>query len=116
MSFDLCIDVDDVARAVRFYVDGIGFELEQQEADWAKLKADGHAIWIMQIDAGRQGAISRDYSRHWTPLHLDIKVADMESAIKRALTAGGKLEGRPKPALANFSDPAGNGVDLVLTK
>jgi catechol 2,3-dioxygenase-like lactoylglutathione lyase family enzyme len=116
MSFDLCIDVDDVARAVRFYADGIGFELVKQEAAWAQLKAGGHTVWIMKIDAGRQGPISRDYSRHWTPLHLDIKVADMESAIARAVAAGGKLESRPKPELANFSDPAGNGVDLVLSK
>ncbi len=116
MNFDLCIDVDDVARAVRFYVNGVGFELVKQEAEWAQLKAGEHTIWILKIDAGKQGAILRDYSRHWTLLHFDIKVADMESAIERAVAAGGQLEGRPKPELANFSDPAGNGVDLVLTK
>ncbi len=41
----------------------------------------------------------------------------MESAIgRRAVAARGTLQGRPQQELANFSDPAGNGVDPRLTK
>jgi len=69
----------------------------------------------MRMSAGKAGAISRDYSRRWTPVHLDIHVDDIDQTIERAIVAGGKQEARPKGPLANLVDPAGNGVDLVQT-
>ena len=113
MKCDICIDVDDVGRAVRFYGQGIGLTVVKQEADWAQLKVDEQTIWVMKSAPGRSGPISRDYQRHWTPVHLDFHVDDIDQTIERAVAAGGKLEGRPKTSLANLSDPAGNGVDLV---
>jgi catechol 2,3-dioxygenase-like lactoylglutathione lyase family enzyme len=108
---EICIDVDDVAHAVHFYGDGIGLPVIKQEPEWAQLKIGELTIWLMKVSAGKTGAISRDYSRHWTPIHLDVHVDDIE----RAIAAGGKLEARPKPSLANLVDPSGNGVDLVQT-
>lgn len=73
----------------------------------------------MKAPAGVQGQISRDYRRHWTPVHLDFAVDDIEEAVKRAVDAGGKLEGEiqrgAKGVLANLADPSGNGVDLVCS-
>jgi len=110
---DICIDVDDVGRAVRFYGESIGLSVVKQEADWAQLKVGDQTLWIMKSAPGPSGAISRDYRRHWTPVHLDFQVEDIDKTIERAIAAGGKLEARPKSSLANLSDPAGNGVDLV---
>ena len=77
-------------------------------------------FWIMKAPPGAQGQISRDYRRHWTPVHLDFAVDDIDEAVKRAVDAGGQLEGEiqrtPKGAMANLSDPSGNGVDLVSAK
>jgi predicted enzyme related to lactoylglutathione lyase len=119
MNLEICIDVDDVARAVEFYGRGIGLTIAQQEAGWAKASLGDQVFWIMKAPAGPAGAIARDFKRHWTPVHLDFAVdLDIDSAVKRALDAGGKLEGeiQRKPdggGLANLSDPSGNGVDLV---
>jgi len=110
---DTCIDVDDVGRAVKFYGEGIGLPVVRQEVDWAQLKVGDQTIWIMKTDAGLSGTISRDYQRHWTPVHLDFHVEDIDKTIERAVAAGGNMESRPKNSLANLSDPAGNGVDLV---
>src|SRR5215472_6514986 len=115
MKCEICVDVDDVERAVRFYGEGVGLEVVKKASDWAQLRVGEQTIWIMKIPSGYSGAISRQYSRHWTPVHLDFHVDDIEAAIRRAVAAGGKLEGRPKASLANFSDPSGNGVDLVQT-
>jgi predicted enzyme related to lactoylglutathione lyase len=66
---------------------------------------------------GKEGVISRDFRRHWTPFHLDLHVVDLDEAVKRALEAGGTLDREvqrgPKGILANLSDPSGNGIDLV---
>ena len=52
-------------------------------------------------------------------MHLDFAVDDIEAAVKRAVDAGGKLEGEiqrnAKGALANLVDPSGNGVDLFCS-
>ncbi len=113
MKFEVCIDVDDVRRAVRFYGEGLGLTVVKEEPDWAQLSLGEQTFWLMKIAAGPQGPVSRDYQRHWTPVHLDFHVDNIDETIKRAMAAGGKLEGRQKPGLANFSDPSGNGVDLV---
>lgn len=62
---------------------------------------------------------ARRYTRHWTPIHLDIVVApdELEAARDRAIAAGASLErdieqhawGR----IAYFADPFGNGVCIL---
>src|SRR6266481_5405353 len=117
MEFSICIDVDDLDRAVVFYGRGLGLTVAQHEPDWAQVKLGDQTFWIMKAPAGVQGQISRDYRRHWTPVHLDFTVEDIDAAVGRAIEAGGKLEGDvqhgEKRAMANMSDPSGNGVDLV---
>ena len=72
-------------------------------------KAGAQTFWIMKAPAGVQGQISRDYRRHWTPVHLDFTVDDIDAAVRRAVDAGGKLEGEvqrgAKGALANLVGP-----------
>jgi predicted enzyme related to lactoylglutathione lyase len=51
-------------------------------------------------------------------VHLDFVVADIDSAVERALAAGATLD-RPIQRrqklsdMANMSDPFGNGFDLI---
>jgi catechol 2,3-dioxygenase-like lactoylglutathione lyase family enzyme len=85
MRCDICIDVDDVAAAVRFYGEGIGLEVVKQEPDWAQLKVEEQTIWIMKAAPGPSGAIERSYHRHWTPVHLDFHVDDIDKVIARAV-------------------------------
>ena len=117
MEFSICIDVDDVDRAVEFYGRGLGLTVVEHHPDWAQVKLGAQTCWIMKAPAGAQGPISRDYRRHWTPVHFDFAVDDIDEAVKRAVDAGGKLDGEiqrgAKGALATLSDPSGNGVDLV---
>jgi predicted enzyme related to lactoylglutathione lyase len=35
----------------------------------------------------------RFYERHWTPIHLDFAVDNIDSAVERAISAGALLEG-----------------------
>ena len=59
----------------------------------------------------------RDYARHWTPVHLDVVVDDVDAAVTRAVAAGARLE---DPAathawgrIAHLSDPFGHGICLL---
>ena len=122
MKLEISIDVDDLDRAVAFYCRGIGLKLVERNVDWARAELDGQTFWIYRCAAGPQGAITRDYHRHWTPIHLDFIVSDLDEVLERALAAGGRLDcevrrNEREPVgrcnVANLSDPAGNGVDLV---
>ena len=122
MKLEICIDVDDVDRAIEFYGQGIGLTVLEHHSEWAKLELDEQIIWIMKIAAGQSGPISRDYRRHWTPIHFDFVVDDVDKAVGRALAAGGHLDreinrqtepGGSGADVANLSDPAGNGIDLI---
>jgi lactoylglutathione lyase len=74
--------------------------------------------------AKREGTIpfpgsleTRKYSRHWTPVHLDLVVTDIEIAVARAENAGAKLEGSIRAEgtwrEAQMSDPFGHGFCLL---
>jgi len=119
--FEVCIDVESAEKAVEFY-QAIGLRLVKSDPGWAKM-ADGETVfWIMEMPFGSSASpdseIPRSYHRHWTPVHLDFVVADLDAAIQRVRAAGGTIEGiiqeRPDGGrLANLVDPSGNGVDLI---
>ncbi len=123
MELEITIDVDDLDRAVEFYCGGLGLALVERNPDWARLELDGQTFWLCPFAAGPHGTITRDFGRHWTPIHLDFIVDDVDKAVERALAAGGRLDGEirrmePEPLgclsdVANLSDPSGNGVDLL---
>ncbi len=122
MKVEITIDVDDLGCAVEFYCEGIGLNLVELEKNWARAELDDQTFWICEFEAGQQGGITRDFQRHWTPIHLDFIVKDLDRTLARALDAGGRLdravrrddrEPLGRCDVANLSDPAGNGIDLI---
>ena len=62
-------------------------------------------------------APARSYKRHWTPVHLDFVVEDIDAVVERVREAGGALEGDVATysfgRLARMSDPFGHGFCLL---
>jgi len=59
----------------------------------------------------------RSYQRHWTPVHLDFVVDEIEPAVQRAVLAGARLE-QPIAThkwgkLALMADPFGHSFCFV---
>jgi predicted enzyme related to lactoylglutathione lyase len=116
------IDVADLAAATTFYCEALGLMVGRRFGDAAaELLGASAAIYLLAKPAGSQPAPSiaerRDYARHWTPVHLDFVVPDIEPALQRALRAGAVLEGdvavHKWGRLALMADPYGNGFCLV---
>jgi predicted enzyme related to lactoylglutathione lyase len=67
---------------------------------------------VSSATAGR-----RFYERHWTPIHLDFVVDDIESAVQKAIKGGALLEGTITThkwgRLALMADPFGHGFCFV---
>ena len=65
-------------------------------------------------------ASPREYGRHWTPVHLDVVVEDLEAAMDRAVSAGASLESQIQESawgrLVKMADPFGHGFCLLEFK
>ncbi|HRO61063.1 MAG TPA: VOC family protein [Burkholderiaceae bacterium] len=116
------IDVDDLDRAIAFYTGAFELRIGRRfGADGAELLGAVAPIYLLvKAEGSRPSPAStqfRDYRRHWTPIHLDVVVADIEAAVARAMAAGASLERAVQTSnwgkLALLADPFGNGFCLV---
>ncbi|MBM3650016.1 MAG: VOC family protein [Alphaproteobacteria bacterium] len=120
MALLLNIDVPDIEAAVRFYTSAFGLKVARRFGDdFVELTGWPATVYLLTKRAGTVGAGAepRRYSRHWTPLHLDVVVDDLDAAVARAIEAGAALEAPAKDTpygrIAMLGDPFGHGFCLL---
>jgi predicted enzyme related to lactoylglutathione lyase len=116
------IDVDDLVLAESFYCAVFGLA-PGRRIGWSGVELTGlpTSIWLLLKDSDHSVApgsgLTRNYERHWTPVHLDVAVDDLDDAVARALAAGAVQEGETRHAewgsIAMFADPFGHGFCLI---
>ena len=113
------IDVPDVAAAEAFYTTAFDLTASRRFGGIVELRGGSSLIHLLPKAEGTVGAgdDKRRYERHWSPVHLDILVEDLDAAVERALAAGATLERRAPDAvwgrIANLADPFGHGFCLI---
>jgi predicted enzyme related to lactoylglutathione lyase len=116
------IDVPDLEAATRFYCNGLGLTVGRRFEGWLELVGAQAPIYLLPKDAGTPvspaaSTQQRDYRRHWTPVHLDFVVTDLEAAVRRAKAAGASVESEVQThawgRIALLADPFGNGFCLL---
>jgi predicted enzyme related to lactoylglutathione lyase len=115
------VDVPDLERGVAFYEAALRLALARRiGAHVVELSGAGVPVYLIEQPPGSPpapGAAARDYGRHWTPVHLDLVVEDLEAAVARALAAGARAEGPMRDfawgRLAQLADPFGHGLCLL---
>jgi len=120
MTFLLNIDVPDVAAATTFYTAAFGLTVGRRFGTaFVELLGWPAPVYLLTKEAGTVGAGDdrRRYGRHWTPLHIDVVVDDVDTAVERALRAGAILEAPARDApygrIAMLADPFGHGFCLL---
>jgi len=120
MSVLVNIDVPDLKRALAFYTDAFGLSLKRYLGDLvAELAGWPMPVCLLQKEEGSLGAgISRrTYERHWTPVHIDVVVEDIDEALARAVRAGALVEHDVRTTIwgkiAVLADPFGHGFCLI---
>lgn len=116
------IDVPALLPAIDFYCAALGLTHSRTlDSDTAELTGAAATIYLLQKATGtqptRQPDISRTYHRHWTPVHFDLVVPDVDEAAARAIGAGarqetGHVDFRGSRCVS-FSDPFGHGFCLI---
>jgi len=115
----LNIDVPDLAAAERFYVEAFGLTVGRRFDTFVEILGWPAPLYLLRKEPGTLGAAgrSRSYERHWTPIHTDVVVADIDAATARAVRAGARLESGPQAAafgrIAGLADPFGHGFCLI---
>lgn len=114
------IDVDDLPRAEAFYTVAFGLTVGRRfGTDAVELSGGPVPFYLLHKPEGSIGAADerRRYARHWTPVHLDLVVDDIDAALDRALAAGARAETPVRVAnwgkLVVLADPFGHGFCLI---
>lgn len=114
------IDVPDLARARAFYEAAFNLTVSRRIGERVlELSGFEAPLYLLEKpqDSDAAAGARRDYARHWTPIHLDIVVDDVEAARDRAVAAGAVLERDVATAafgrIAMLSDSFGHGFCLI---
>jgi len=116
----VCIDCSDMDSAIQFYTKALGCELINEGEEYSELVSDGLTIYLGKNAAGTNPLMSgeavRSYERHWTPVHLDFIVTNIEECIPLIEQYGGVKEGDKNGewgSIAFCADPFGNGFCVM---
>ena len=122
MNLIINIDVPDLARGIEFYTRALGLtHTRTLDGDTAELKGASSTLYLLCKPAGsvavKAPPVSREFTRHWTPVHFDLVVDDVDAAAARAIAAGAKsetghIDWRGSRCLS-FSDPFGHGFCFI---
>ena len=125
IRIEVCIDVPDLARGIRFYADAFGFAKTAEPYPGVAVLRSGKT-YLTLLEKGERSKPSpstqdvRHYDRHWTPVHLDFHVDDFKTALDKAIRAGAiKEQSFDNPehgSIAFCADPFGNGFCILESK
>lgn len=122
MQMIVNIDVPELAPAITFYTSALGLHLNRIiDDDVAELSGRSSTIYLLAKPANSPSSISskkvRQYSRHWTPVHIDFVVENLSDATSCALAAGAIKESElvqwRGSKCITFADPFGHGFCLI---
>jgi predicted enzyme related to lactoylglutathione lyase len=120
------VDVPELAAAVAFYTAALGLTHSRTlDGDVAELTGASATLYLLQKDPGSPAVheppiernCRRHYGRHWTPVHFDLVVPDVDAAAARAIGAGarqetGHVDWRGSRCIS-FGDPFGHGFCFI---
>jgi predicted enzyme related to lactoylglutathione lyase len=116
------IDVDDLARATAFYTALLDLQVGRRFGDGGVELIGGAAPFYLLVKKAGTVASSttgeaRRYTRHWTPVHLDFVVDDVDAAVARAVAAGATIDDPAEShnwgRIAHLADPFGHGFCFI---
>lgn len=115
------IDVPELKPAIAFYEAAVGVKLKRLlDDDVAELEYGSSLLYLLCKPTKSQATPAgdvREWGRHWTPVHVDFVVDDLDAAVERALAAGAERESAcidwRGSRCVTFADPFGHGFCLI---
>jgi len=116
----ISIDVPDLDQAVDFYCRALACTKLRDQGNMSVISNGSVEIFLLKRASGskplQNSENERAYDRHWTPVHLDFVVDDVDSAVKLITKFGGSVEGTESGdwgSIAYCADPFGHGFCVI---
>jgi predicted enzyme related to lactoylglutathione lyase len=120
MDLLINIDVPDLDAAIAFYSEAFGLAVARRLGPAvAEMSGWPARLYLLEKAAGSVGAGDdrRRYGRHWTPVHVDVVVDDLDAALARAVRAGACAETEIRTdswgRIVQIADPFGHGFCMI---
>jgi predicted enzyme related to lactoylglutathione lyase len=121
IKVSISIDVSNLKQAESFYTKALGCKkVRDQGAGMSVLSTQNVDIYLQEKEAKtkplRKDKATRDYNRHWTPVHLDFICDNVDEIVVKIVKYGGLYEGGDKGdwgSIAYCADPFGNGFCVI---
>jgi len=120
IKISVSIDVSNLKTAEAFYVEALGCKKIRDQGGMVVLSVENSDIYLQEKAAGTKPLVSssdsRDYERHWTPIHLDFLCDNVDELVLKVIELGGLHEGGESGewgSIAYCADPFGNGFCLI---
>ncbi len=120
IKLSVSIDVPNLQQAESFYVEALGCQRVRHQGDMAVVRSDNADLYLLHREPGTQplasSEVSRNYERHWTPVHLDFLCDNVTEIVTKIEKFGGSHEGGESGdwgSIAYCADPFGNGLCLI---
>ncbi|HSG88709.1 MAG TPA: VOC family protein [Pseudomonadales bacterium] len=117
------IDVPDLDAGRAFYETALGMTFVRTlfGGAIAELRHGGVLVHLHRHAAGSATKVAdgapRSYAPHWTPVHLDLLVDDLERVQEAAVAAGARVERQAQSfswgRIVRLRDPFGHGLCLI---
>jgi len=91
------VKVTELLDGINFYCGGLGLSLKRQLSPTCVEPAGANLpIYLLAkraalADLGSK-QVRRSYERHWTPVHLDFIVEDLDQMVAQLMALGGSLD------------------------
>ncbi|WP_444916458.1 VOC family protein [Microbulbifer sp. JMSA003] len=120
IKLSVSIDVSNIKQAENFYIKALGCKKLRDQGGMSVISVENCDIYLQEKEARSVAAptetVERNYSRHWTPVHIDFLAENVDEIVKRIVKLGGKHEGGERGdwgTIAYCSDPFGNGFCVI---
>jgi len=120
IKISVSIDVSNLKQGEAFYIEALGCKKLRDQGGMSVISAGNCDIYLQEKESGSKPipseAVKRDYSRHWTPVHLDFLAENVDRIVEKILKLGGQHEGGESGdwgSIAYCADPFGNGFCVI---
>ena len=120
LKLTVSIDVPDQDKAAAFYCNSFDCQQTRREGACLVLTIGSVEVYLLKRAEGSRpvpdSTATRSFARHWTPVHLDFCVDDLQAVLRRVTDNGGQFEGWEdgmEDRIAYCADPFGHGFCLI---
>ncbi|MBT2971607.1 MAG: lactoylglutathione lyase [Candidatus Thiodiazotropha sp. (ex Ctena orbiculata)] len=121
IKISISIDVSNLKQAECFYIEALGCKkLRDQGENMSVISTENCDIYLQEKEVGTKpvpsDTVVREYSRHWTPVHLDFLTENVDEVVEKVIQLGGQHEGGESGewgSIAYCADPFGHGFCVI---